>query len=1283
MAGFVKIPGLSPDLDRVQANVQAALAAIPTPAGFNAVSVSKDYKATGAEGVLHVDASRGNVRITLPPTSAGNPPLTIQQVNKSGTFGTVTIVAAKAAKSISGANSIALDASGTGSVTLTCDGVSWWPSSGGALVPQPTPNQPIPPQTGAGVLTTKPPLLGGGPMSKNITLELQPATEAQDGYLSASDKIIIDNLATTFPPIGRLINTTGPLTGGGSLAADLTLAIAANGITAPLFRQSAAASLVGNPSGSPANVADITLGAGLAFSGSTLVNTSPLSSLTATLPLQVTGTDIEIRGAVTTGGTATSPTNLGALASGVLEHTVTGGVSAPSVFTATAHRLAFGSGSNGGLSDDAHITFNGFNPGVTSIQELQIYNDTSSAAGVTGLRVGLSASFAQSFSFSMIAPGWSSGGGLIAADVLAELNTGSSSNKLIFSNFGGGPVRFAVGGSRATQLEANSSGVAVPALALGGIVKAAATTGQLGLATVQPSGGSGGGDVQGPGAYITALTGDVTAAGPGSAAATIGSNKVTYGKIQTVGASSLLGNPTGSAANASEITLGTGLGLSGTTLVNTSPLSALGVTPPIALSGSTLSLNIDSTLAVVSSNLGRAAVTGDVTIGAGSNTAALANIPNDTTMAGDLLATGITAPAAPAAGKGRIWFDPTNENIASKGPSGFVNHGVQTRGAFAHFFLTGVTDSGSWSAAQPDFTDLTGTATLAQLPAIGTGLLGNPTGSSAAPSLITLGAGLAFSGTTLVNTGTADHKVLVDGSDTTADYLNAKIVVTAPITKSTFIPAPPATGLQLWLKADAGITLSGSKVSAWADQSGNGNNVAQATGANQPTFNASSVNSLPGVTFGASNTVWLNNTTTNPLSAGSARSILIVMKPGSATASLAQSPFTLRRSAGPGPGVFGTSLQAASGNNYYFTDGYVQAYQATQPSYANTALEAEWLAAAVGASASLAYNVNGTLVSSPTNFFTNTDGGATGFTVGNREDNGGSTLNQQFVGDICEILVYDHVLSSPDLAAVRAYLQNRYGITIAGAGGAVEAINIGHAASGVAPGLWIFGPGGITVDVDGHITAVTPAPNLLSGPFTGDATTASAGSTVTKVVAIHETGGPTQLTIGAIPDSSPDTTLLVRPAGTATVTGVSGSTFLSGRQSICNFYESSLTFSNFSGTWWLTNDLISVTRGGPSRSYYGNPIPVAATGVRLQIAVFTNTLTGSSPVATFFITKNGTAVASTALAVAGSSATVNFDSGFVAVSGTAGGDVWGVQYVCSGTFTNGSIFFTTTAQFLY
>lgn len=48
---------------------------------------------------------------------------------------------------------------------------------------------------------------------------------------------------------------------------------------------------------------------------------------------------------------------------------------------------------------------------------------------------------------------------------------------------------------------------------------------------------------------------------------------VTYAKIQNVAAVSLLGNPTGSPASPSEITLGSGLQFSGTTLISTGTLA--------------------------------------------------------------------------------------------------------------------------------------------------------------------------------------------------------------------------------------------------------------------------------------------------------------------------------------------------------------------------------------------------------------------------------------------------------------------------------------------------------------------------------------------------------------------------------------------------------------------------------------------------------------------------------------------------------------------------------------
>ena len=65
------------------------------------------------------------------------------------------------------------------------------------------------------------------------------------------------------------------------------------------------------------------------------------------------------------------------------------------------------------------------------------------------------------------------------------------------------------------------------------------------------------------------LTGAVTGSGTGSFVTAISAHSVSYANIQTESAFTLLGNPTGATANVSEITLGSGLMFSGTTLTAT------------------------------------------------------------------------------------------------------------------------------------------------------------------------------------------------------------------------------------------------------------------------------------------------------------------------------------------------------------------------------------------------------------------------------------------------------------------------------------------------------------------------------------------------------------------------------------------------------------------------------------------------------------------------------------------------------------------------------------------
>jgi len=77
-------------------------------------------------------------------------------------------------------------------------------------------------------------------------------------------------------------------------------------------------------------------------------------------------------------------------------------------------------------------------------------------------------------------------------------------------------------------------------------------------------------------------------------------------------------------------------------------------------------------------------------------------------------------------------------------------------------------------------------------------------------------------------------------------------------------PWTPATpgNLLAWWKADSGLTLSGSRVTTWADQSGNGHDLTEFS-ALGPTYDATGWNSSqPTVQFGGSN-VFLRNITTS------------------------------------------------------------------------------------------------------------------------------------------------------------------------------------------------------------------------------------------------------------------------------------------------------------------------------------------------------------------------------------------------------------------------------------
>jgi len=74
----------------------------------------------------------------------------------------------------------------------------------------------------------------------------------------------------------------------------------------------------------------------------------------------------------------------------------------------------------------------------------------------------------------------------------------------------------------------------------------------------------------------------------------------------------------------------------------------------------------------------------------------------------------------------------------------------------------------------------------------------------------------------------------------------------------------------LWLKSSDGITKDGSdKVSAWADQSGTGNNLVEATGSKQPLWVDNQLGGYPSVQFDGTNDrlvkAWAGGTKSQPI----------------------------------------------------------------------------------------------------------------------------------------------------------------------------------------------------------------------------------------------------------------------------------------------------------------------------------------------------------------------------------------------------------------------------------
>jgi len=280
-------------------------------------------------------------------------------------------------------------------------------------------------------------------------------------------------------------------------------------------------------------------------------------------------------------------------------------------------------------------------------------------------------------------------------------------------------------------------------------------------------------------------------------------------------------------------------------------------------------------------------------------------------------------------------------------------------------------------------------------------------------------------------------------------------------------PGMLTQGLAVWLKADAGVTSSSGSVSQWIDQV-NGNALIQSTAANQPQYVAADQNGIPGIRFDGQDD--LSASQSNGLGFTLKSNITVI------TVGMTTAPSQIQNSVCLGLYPNGEQGRFMGYSNSLEAFNYNSGGAA--PSSGVFTIET----ASYNSSLSeVAFSQNG--------ISTSVEQVASGFgALGPGIYVGAApflSMNQGWQGDISEILVYDHVLSTSELQQVSSYLAGRYGIISGGYSypapsispdGSVSSSNISVSFSNA--------PGSTTIHYTLDGTSPTASSPLYSGAFT-------------------------------------------------------------------------------------------------------------------------------------------------------------------------------------------------------
>jgi len=226
------------------------------------------------------------------------------------------------------------------------------------------------------------------------------------------------------------------------------------------------------------------------------------------------------------------------------------------------------------------------------------------------------------------------------------------------------------------------------------------------------------------------------------------------------------------------------------------------------------------------------------------------------------------------------------------------------------------------------------------------------------------------------------------------------------------------SNLKLWLKADAGVSLSSGNVTAWADQSGNGKNM---TSAVNPIFVSGAKNGKPALSFtgtqymtGAgifngseSRTFFVVYYTDNESSASNT-----ICGQNNLDDSIAGSFFMMQaRNDGLNSSPYFAGYASDVGNGEYVNNVWKIGSVTWDPTSSNITLFD-----------------NGTAANSTQDYYLDTYNAANCFTIGAFYEPANSQYQEFFGGKLCEIIAYNRVLTESERGQVESYLNSKYAI---------------------------------------------------------------------------------------------------------------------------------------------------------------------------------------------------------------------------------------------------------------